>query len=157
MTVRLAKAHLKKKKKVWEKRRGRSCPCQERDQKACHWRRLSMELADQPDLAPMMDRGIGQRERWAMGFNFFVLEYITKSMVMICLSVKICDFLFSFFFFLFFFFSISSVYTMSEPCRHHVKKKKKDKESSKLYRYPCSTCVGHQYVAKNGMSVQPSG
>ena len=60
-----------------------------------------------------------------MGFNFFVLEYITKSMVMICLSVKICDFLFSFFFLLFFLFSISSVSTMSEPCWHHVKKKKK--------------------------------
>ena len=58
-----------------------------------------------------------------MGFNFFVLEYITKSMVMICLSVKICDFLFSFFF-LFFFFHFQRVHhvrAMSAPCQ---KKKK---------------------------------
>ena len=36
-----------------------------------------------------------------MGFNFFVLGYITKSMVLVSPSVKICDFLLLLFLFFF--------------------------------------------------------
>ena len=54
-----------------------------------------------------------------MGFNFFVLGYITKSTVMICPSVKICDF---------FFFFIASMSTMLAPCRRSEKKKKEKKK-----------------------------
>ena len=62
-----------------------------------------MELADRPDLAPVRDRG--QRQQWAekRSEGLVVLGYITKSMVLVSPSVKICDFLF---FFLFFFFCI---------------------------------------------------
>ena len=64
----------------------------------------SMELADRPDLAPVRDRG--QRQQWAekRSEGLVVLGYITKSMVLVSPSVKICDFLFfscSFFFALF--------------------------------------------------------
>ena len=74
-----------------------------------------MELADRPDLAPVRDRGQRQSseggwvENFRCGFlkmtsqtlnGFFVLGYITTSMVLVSPSVKICDFLF---FFLFFF------------------------------------------------------
>ena len=80
-----------------------------------------------------------------MGFSFFVLGYITKSTVMICPSIKICNFLFISFF-------TTSVSTVSEG-------KKKDitrtPESNESYQYPCPTHVGHRYSAKNGMSVQP--
>ena len=65
-----------------------------------------------------------------MGFNFhgddfsdslsfFVLGYITKSTVMICPFVKICDFL-GFFFFFFFFFNYWRVHRVRE-----AKKRKK--------------------------------
>ena len=89
----------------------------------------------------------GQREGWVVGFSFFVLGYITKSTVMICPSIKICNFLFISFF-------TTSVSIVSEK-----KKKKRDitrtPESNKSYQYPCPTHVGHRYFAKNGMSVQP--
>ena len=77
---------------------------------------------------------------------------------MICTSVKICDFLF---------FSSSFFSLLACPpcwCRvGEVKKKKKKKkedtawtlESGESYRYSCPICVGHRYVAKNSMSVQP--
>ena len=53
-----------------------------------------------------------------MGFSFFVLGYITKSTVMICPSVKICEFFFSNFF-------TAGMSTVSEPRRRRVGKVKK--------------------------------
>ena len=94
-----------------------------------------------------------------MGFNFhgddfsdslsfFVLGYITKSTVMICPSVKICDFLG-------FFFYYWRVHRVGE-----AKKRKKDTawtlEFGESSLYPCPTHVGHRYITKNGVLVQPS-
>ena len=61
-----------------------------------------------------------------MGFNFFVLGYITKSTVMICPSVKICDFLF-------FFFTVG-VSIVSVPRWRHVEEAKKEKKKKKKKR-----------------------
>ena len=69
-------------------------------------------------------------------------------MILVSPSIKICDF----------FFHCWRVGAMSE--KRKKKKKKRDTartlESGESYRFRCPTCVGHRYVAKNGVSVQPS-
>ena len=116
-------------------------------------------LTDRPDLAPARDRGQRAEGGLSCGFqlswwwllrllSFFVLGYITKSTVMICPSVKICDFLG-------FFFYYWRVHRVGE-----AKKRKKDTawtlESGESSLYPCPTRVGHRYITKNGVLVQPS-
>ena len=124
MTVRLAKAHLKKKKKGLreEKRSVLSMPRE---------RSKGMPLTATIYGARRSARSStndGQRHRpkgaLSYGFQLFcfrVYHKINGNDLSICQNLW---FSFLFFFFSFFFFSISSVYTMSEPCRHHVKKKK---------------------------------
>ena len=72
-------------------------------------------------------------------------------------TVKICDFLLL----LFFFFNCWHVHHVGAVSRRvgEAKKKKgtaRTPESGESCRYPCLTRVRHQYVAKNGVSVQPS-
>lgn len=58
------------------------------------------------------------------------------------------------------FFSFFTI-GMSDVSKKRGKKKKKEEdtawtpESSELYQFWCPTHVGHQHVAKIGMSVQP--
>ena len=108
--------------------------------------------------------GKGQREgglrsenlRCGFQFNdfsdFVVLGYITKLMVLVSPSVKIYDF--------FFWFSLLACQMRRSHVGEGKKRKKRDTartpESDESYLFWCSTRVGHQHIAKNGVSVQPS-
>ena len=122
-----------------------------------------MELADWPDLAPVRDRGQRQSseggwvENFKCGFlkmtsqnlnGFFVLGYITTSMVLVSPSVKICDFLF---FFLVLFFAL----LVCQTCQNCVKdssRSEKDRqftpgiqflinqEKCNVSSFPCQFC-----------------
>ena len=83
-----------------------------------------------------------------MGFSFFVLGYITKSTVMICPSVKICDFLG---FFFFFFFNIGAYWHVHRVRERSEKKKKGHRLDTGVWRVvpvsvsdTCRTLVHHQ-------------
>ena len=98
----------------------------------------SMELTDRPNLALVRDRGQRQRLEGG-GVENLRCEF----------QLSVCDFLF--------FFHYWHVRRIEEA--REKKKKKEDTawtpESGELYQFWCPTHVGHQHVAKIGMSVQP--